>query len=119
MAILCPKCGARHDVVEFEEGQKIICRCGKRLGLSLLETVEDFLRYFENNDEREKAKEIQGDAELICRMILNDECPLVDIEIAKDKLREKAEKLFPGRLETYKMIYEARFNRLWEQFRAG
>ena len=118
MAIICPKCGIKHDVVEFEAGRKIICRCGKRLGLSLLETVEDFLRYFENNEEREKAKEIQEDAEQICRMILNDECGRADIEIAKERLREKVEKLFPGKIETYKMIYEARFNRLWEQFRS-
>ena len=119
MAILCPKCGAKHDVVEFEEGRKIVCRCGKRLGLSLLETVEDFLRYFENNEEREKAKEIQGDAEMICRMILNDECGAADIEIAKQKLQEKVERLFPGKMETYQMIYESRFKRLWDQFRAG
>ena len=127
MAIFCPKCGAKHDVVEFSaEGGSasggevpfVICHCGKRIGLSLMETVEDFLRYFENNEEREKAKEIQSDAEKICQMIVNDECSLVDIEIAKERLREKTEKLFPGKIETYKMIYEARFNRLWDQFRS-
>jgi hypothetical protein len=123
MAIHCPKCGTRHDVIEFssegggEAGPFIFCKCGQRLDISLLETVEDFLRYFENEEEREKAKVIQSDAQIICQMILNDECPAVDIEIAKEKLREKVLMLFPDKMQTYQMIYESRFNRLWEQFR--
>ena len=127
MAIRCPKCGIQHDVVKFsaeggsasggEAGPFIVCSCGYRLDLSLLETVDDFLRYFENEKEREKAKEIQRDAEEICRMILREDCPRVDIEIAKEKLEEKVRFLFPDKMETYRMIYEARFKRLWDQFR--
>ncbi len=107
----------KHDVVEFESGRRIKCRCGLKLDISLMQTVEDFLRYFESEDERKKAKEIQDDAQQICQMILDDHCPAVDIEIAKDRLREKVEKLFPDKMEAYRMIYEARFKRLWEQFR--
>src|SRR3989338_6990556 len=117
MPIRCPKCGMKHDVVEFESGRRIKCRCGLKLNLSLMETVEDFLRYFESEEERKKAQEIQEDAQRICQMILDEHCPAVDIEIAKDRLREKVSRLFPGRIETYRMIYEARFQRLWEQFR--
>ena len=84
----------------------------------MLETVEDFLRYFQNKEEVEKAKEIQQDAQWICQMILNPECPDVDIEIAKGKLRDKVAELFPDKMETYSMIYEARFKRLWDQFRS-
>jgi DNA-binding transcriptional regulator GbsR (MarR family) len=118
MPIHCPHCGTTHDVVEFEAGHKIKCRCGQELDLSLYETVDDFLRYFENEEEREKAKEIQQDAQVICQMILNENCPEVDIEIAKEKLREKVKGLFPDLMDTYRMIYEARFKRLWEQFRS-
>ena len=118
MAIHCPHCGAKHDVVEFEAGHKIKCRCGKELDLSLYETVDDFLRFFENEDERERAREIQQDAEVVCQMILNEQCPDVDIEIEKEKLKAKVESYFPNQMETYRMIYEARFQRLWEQFRA-
>lgn len=117
MAIRCPKCGVKHQVGEFEEGKSIKCACGFRLNLSMIETVEDFLRYFESEEERKKAKEIQGDAQLICRMILDEDYPVVDIEIAKGKLKEKVKQLFPDKLDTYRMIYEARFDRLWEQFR--
>lgn len=107
----------KHDVVEFESGRRIKCRCGLKLDLSLMNTVEDFLRYFESEEERKKAREIQRDAEVICQMILDEGCPAVDIEIEKTKLREKAERLFPDKMELYRMIYEARFKRLWGQFR--
>lgn len=117
MAIHCPKCGMKHDVVKFEEGRRIKCRCGLKLDLKMMDTVEDFLRYFESEKERKKAKEIQDQAQLICQMILDEGTSDVDIEIAKKKLREKVEAYFPDKLETYQMIYEARFKRFWEQFR--
>ena len=117
MPIHCPKCGTTHDVVEFEAGKSIVCGCGQRLDLLLMETVQDFLRFFENEEEREKAKPIQQEPEKICRMILNDQTQDADIEIAMENLREKVKELFPDRLETYRMIYAARFKRLWEQFR--
>ena len=117
--IHCPKCGMKHDVVEFESGRRVKCRCGIKLDLSLMETVEDFLRYFESEEERKKAREIQQDAQAVCRMILNENSSPVDIEIAKNLLRGKVEKYFPDKMETYRMIYEARFKRLWDQFRSG
>ena len=68
-------------------------------------------------EEREKAQEIQEGASRICQMILDESCPAIDIEIAKSKLREHAAELFPDKMPLYEMIYEARFRRLWEQFR--
>lgn len=115
--IHCPKCGKKHDVVEFEAGRNVKCQCGIFLDISLLETVEDFERYFESEEERKKAKEIKDDAQNICQMILDDNCLEVDIEIAKKKLKKKVETLFPNKMTVYEMIYEARFNRLWDQFR--
>ena len=119
MAIHCPKCGMKHDVVNFEGGRRVKCRCGLKLDLSHMETVEDFLRYFESEAERRKAKDIQDDAQTICRMILDETCPEVDIEIAKQNLAEKVRRLFPDKMEVYQMIYEARFKRLWDQFRTS
>ena len=118
MPIRCPRCGAKHDVVEFEAGQSIDCRCGFKLDFSL-DTVDDFLRYSESETEREKAREIQQDAQDICRMILDEQGPEVDIEIAKEKLEEKVARFFPDKMEVYRMIYGARFKRLWDQFRSG
>lgn len=117
MALHCPKCGLKYDAAKLEEDGKFKCRCGFKLDLSLIETADDFLRYCEGAEERERAKEIQQDAQIICQMILNEECPAVDIEIAKARLEEKVKKLFPHKMETYHLIYESRFKRLWEQFR--
>lgn len=117
MAIRCPKCGAKHDVIELEEGTSLKCRCGFKLDLSLIKTPDDFLRYCEGREELERAKEIQRDAQIICQMILNEECPEVDIEIAKEQLEEKVKQFFPEKMNTYRMIYDSRFNRLWQQFR--
>ncbi len=109
----------RHDVTEFEAGRRVKCRCGLKLDLSLISTVEDFLRYFESEEERKKAREIQQDAQDICRMILDETIAEVDIEIAKDELKKKVEGYFPDKMETYSMIYEARFKRFWDQFRSN
>ena len=118
MPLRCPGCGKQHDVLELEAAQNIICSCGRELDLSLMSSIEDFLRYFENEEEREKALTIQEDAQAICQMILNDDCPEVDIEIEKKKLLEKVKNLFPDKVLTYQLIYESRFKRLWDQFRS-
>ena len=117
MALRCPQCGLKYDVTKLEEDGKLNCRCGFKLDLSLIENADDFLRYCEGTEELEKAMEIQRDAQRICQMILDETHQAVDIEIAKEKLKEKVKKFFPDKMETYRMIYEARFKRLWNQFR--
>ena len=117
MAIRCPHCGQQYDVALFQFDRNIRCGCGKELNLSLIETIQDFERYLESVEERERALEIQQAANRICQMILDDSCPDVDIEIAKSNLRERAAELFPDKTSVYEMIYESRFKRLWEQFR--
>ena len=119
MAIRCPRCGAKHDVAELEEETQLKCQCGFSLDLSLVESAEDFLRYCEGTEERKRAREIQRDAQIICQMILNNECQKIDIEIAKSALEEKVRDFFPDKMDTYRMIYEARFKRLWDQFRTS
>ena len=117
MAIRCPHCGKEYDAAVFQLERAIRCACGKRLGISLIETIQDFERYLESVEEKDKALEIQEGASRICRMILDDACPEVDIEIAKSKLKQRVSELFPDKINLYEMIYEARFKRLWEQFR--
>ncbi len=117
MAIRCPHCGHEYDVALFQFDRNIRCECGKKLNLSLIETIQDFERYLESVEEKERAFEIQQAGSRICQMILDDSCPEVDIEIAKAKLRERVAELFPDKLSVYEMVYEARFQRLWDQFR--
>lgn len=119
MAVRCPKCGLKYDVTKLEDDGKFKCRCGFELDLSLIESADDFLRYAEDAEERKKALEIQRDAQRVCQMILDESLQAVDIEIAKDKLKDKVRAFFPDKMETYQMIYESRFKRLWDQFREG
>ena len=50
-------------------------------------------------------------------LILSSDLPAIDIEIEKSKVRERCLELYPDREELYEMVYESRFQRLWEQFR--
>ena len=68
-------------------------------------------------DPREKMREIQRMANRVCVLILNTDLPAIDIEIEKNKVRERCLELYPDKEDLYDMIYESRFQRLWEQFR--
>ncbi len=118
MPVRCPQCGRTHDVAHFEEGKPLNCDCGFKLEVWGLETVEDLLRFCDSEEERHRADELKSDAENICRMILDERCPKSDIDIAREELRDKVSRLFPRKTNLYEMIYEARFKRLWEQFRS-
>lgn len=117
MPIHCPQCGKKYDVAQFEGTAPLACQCGFKLDISMIETADDFVRFFESEEERKKAQEIQKDAAAICRLILFEDAAQVDVEIAQRKLEEKVTHYFPDKMNAYKMIYEARFNRLWQQFR--
>jgi hypothetical protein len=62
-------------------------------------------------------EELQRLADGVCRLIVFTDYPRVDVEIERERVRWRCEDLFPDRLDLYDMIYESRFDRLWEQFR--
>ena len=66
---------------------------------------------------RQKMHELQRMADHGCMLIVSTDYPEIDIDIEKAKVRERCEELYPDRMELYNMIYESRFNRLWQQFR--
>lgn len=68
---------------------------------------------------RSDMNEMRKRADEVCRLILTEDYPDVDIAIARGNLREYAEEHFPDRMRLYDMVYESRFNRLVEQFRAA
>ena len=49
---------------------------------------------------------------------LSNDLPAVDVEIKKEKVRQRCLELYPDRELLYDMVYESRFQRLWDQFRA-
>ena len=68
-------------------------------------------------DPREPMRELQRMADRVCTLILSSDLPAIDIEIEKSKVRDFCLDLYPDRERLYEMIYESRFERLWEQFR--
>lgn len=68
-------------------------------------------------DPRQTMRDLQRLADRVCVMILSSDLPAIDIEIEKNKVRQRCLELYPDREELYEMIYESRFQRLWEQFR--
>ena len=50
-------------------------------------------------------------------LIISSDLPAIDIEIEKNKVRARCLELYPDREQLYEMVYESRFQRLWEQFR--
>ena len=66
---------------------------------------------------RERMRELALAADRVSSLILNAEYPEIDIVIERASLREFALELYPDRADLYDMIYEARFDRLLEQFR--
>jgi hypothetical protein len=68
-------------------------------------------------DPRERMRDLQRMADRVCVLILSSDLPAVDIEIEKNKVRESCLELCADREQLYEMIYESRFQRLWDQFR--
>lgn len=68
-------------------------------------------------DPRQEMRHVQHLADRVCVLILSSDLPAIDIEIEKNKVRERCLELFPDREELYEMVYESRFQRLWDQFR--
>ena len=62
-------------------------------------------------------RDLQRRADIICLWIVSSDLPEVDIEIEKNKLRHEVEENWPDKLRLYEMIYESRFDRLWQQWR--
>jgi len=67
--------------------------------------------------EDEAVRALQRQADRICEMIVCGEVPLIDIEIQQQALREAVARAFPEKQALYHVLYEARFRRLWQQFR--
>ena len=68
-------------------------------------------------DRRARMRELARAADRISSLILNQEYPGIDVAIERSKLRAFAAQVYPDRADLYDMIYEARFDRLTEQFR--
>jgi hypothetical protein len=60
----------------------------------------------------------QRKVDRVCTLILFER-PKDEIERARIELRSEAHRLFPDKARLYEIVYESRFRRLWDQFRAS
>ena len=114
MAVQCSRCGNHYDVTLFQFGRKVICDCGAAVAIdrSQRENASELLV-----EDRAGAEELRGMADKVCYLILNTDYPRIDVEIAAGEIKARCQELFPDKTGLYGMIYESRFQRLWEQFR--
>ena len=115
MAVRCSYCSREFDITLFEFDRSIICACGNTVTLKHENMTGEALMARRSEDR--KVREIQSMADRIASLIVGSDYPMIDIEIEKQKLRERIAILFPGRIDLYELIYEPRFRRLKEQFR--
>jgi len=66
---------------------------------------------------RERMHAFQRMADRISFLIVATDYPWIDVQIEIEKMREECERLYPDRISLFEMIYDSRFDRLWEQFR--
>ena len=71
------------------------------------------------SDPQEPIGGLQRMVDHVCVLILSSDLPAIDIEIEKNKVRERCLELYPDQEQLYEMLYESRFRRLWDQFRCG
>lgn len=69
--------------------------------------------------DEELGEKLKRKADLICILIFCPQVPDSTIEGERKLLRQWCRKFLPQSMDLYDMVYEARFNRLIQQFRAG
>jgi len=127
MAIRCPQCGAEYDVALFQFGIAFRCSCGRLVSGEHVQIApgappaggEQGPADPEVAAREEAAyRELQRAADRISFLIVATDYPRIDVEIERRNLRDLCRRLFPDKLELFEIIYEARFRRLWDQFRS-
>jgi DNA-directed RNA polymerase subunit RPC12/RpoP len=115
MAVRCSYCGRDYDVTLFEFDRSITCVCGKTVVFKHEQMTDEAI--LARIAEDRKIREIRAMADRIASLIIGSDYPMIDIEIEKQKLKERISELFPDKVDLYDLIYEPRFRRLKDQFR--
>jgi DNA-directed RNA polymerase subunit RPC12/RpoP len=115
MALRCSYCGRDYDVTLFEFDRSITCLCGKTVVFKHEQMTDEAI--LARSAEDRKIREIRAMADRIASLIIGSDYPMIDIEIEKQKLKERISELFPDKIDLYDLIYEPRFRRLKDQFR--
>lgn len=118
MSYRCPRCGVEYDPTLFQFGIPFRCDCGTLVRPEHIQALtEETRRQEEVRREESIYREFQRAADRIAFLIVASDYPRIDIDIERRNLRRLCQRLYPDRAELFEMVYEARFTRLWNQFR--
>ena len=111
--VICRHCG-RSYARSLLSGSEAQCRCGERLL-----PADEPLRVDGEALQREEAalQELRRLTDHISFLIVATDTPRVDVDIEKANVRRRCAELFPDKLHVFDLVYESRFQRLWDQFR--
>lgn len=70
------------------------------------------------SEEEHAYRELQRRADEVASLIVASDWAGIDVVIQIRRLKEFVDRQMPGRTGLFEMIYESRFKRLWQQFRA-
>ena len=114
MSVICPNCGAEFDVALVQFGRTVRCDCGHLVDASAPKELPPGERARHSRARRD-VDDLRRRADAVTTMILHSDVPRVDVEIAKNELREWVRREFPDRLDLFSRVYESRWRRLAEQ----
>jgi len=69
------------------------------------------------DEQDRRARELRRRADRICYLIVSTDRPLREIEAEMQVLRARCRRYFPEIRNAYEQVYEARFQKLWREFR--
>jgi hypothetical protein len=69
------------------------------------------------DEQDRRARELRRRADRICYLIVSTDRPLREIEAEMQVLRARCRRYFPEIRGAYEQVYEARFQKLWREFR--
>jgi len=67
-------------------------------------------------DRRRAMDDLARQADRIVNLILHSDLPRVDVEIEIENFRESCLRRYPDGEVLFEMIYQSRFERIWEQW---
>ncbi|MBU1086676.1 MAG: hypothetical protein KKD05_04070 [Candidatus Omnitrophica bacterium] len=120
MLVKCPKCSKYYGEKAFIPGKNFYCSCGQKVLFEpeqIFSHLAKICKDYELKVEEEKINQIRNLADKIVSLIFDNTSTKLDIDIQKQKLKALIDQLSPDKMDEYALIYEPRFNRLWEQFR--
>ncbi|HZL84719.1 MAG TPA: hypothetical protein VFD07_05005 [Candidatus Krumholzibacteria bacterium] len=118
--VSCRECGRSYARFLLPDADAR-CRCGAALASPPPSLAPESSPVESEALHREEAalQELRRLADRVSFLIVATDMPRVDVDIHRIELRRRCQELFPDKMDVFDLVYESRFARLWQQFRAA